>query len=1354
VNPDPMPRWIWSPFDINNNLDNKANSQLFCVYNSGNGTVIDKNGINIMGIEFQGEANGQWNNLRPHPYMNQEGRIYSIVKLNQWYNLYFDNNNLHDHYGTGLRILQDDGNPLYQLQNHEIEVNNNIIRNVYGFNPAPPAPYIGYDDGGDGIGIFGVRGAIIENNIVYNNMDVTGMCGRLGIGGESFKDCFIQKNMINGYNRTIHIESDYGNNLIKKNRCTGTFCNILLNSSNGDVNPNVITQNYFSNENIPLDNVLWPWNGVPNSQPLSYATNWSYDEGMLYLLMEAGTKYIGTAITLNEFFIDVTSGTATKDLQRRFIHFNGDGDSFDMGLRINCNFFHHNHDNTPIYNKYGFLLCPEEYAANTFRDIINEFYGNTIIDAGSSYNNPSTPFKTDINYFHDNVVTGGNFSTDYLLNLFPNFTQANPDAFCCTIENGDPTKRVYLENPLASTLPFTEYNNTTFYIKGIFEIDADMTFNNCSFYFTINSAIQMHDGYTLDLNGSNLKASCEWWNGIFANDISQKIIIQNGNTIQNALFGVHLTDGAILEATNSYFRNNGSNHIYLSNMTQNPYPGFIKHNTFTTQANLPGNVWNRTNTAIELHDVRQLNIGEITDLNSGNIFDGMFTGIYISNVLNTSNSNIGIYNNTFSNIQAESNDDYSKMINCYSDAKGAAIFCKADANASSICHVDVQNTINNLTNPYFSNCDKAIVSLGNKLDAKYLRIFNGLLGIMCQSIYNRDYSIEQNAIYNVHMGIHLSGNQRNVSIGSNTINAFRTINEYDNNLQIITTYVPIGIKYQTNTSWIGGNVNQSVFDNSITINRIAGVGIFNSNVGSVFEEKGNTVLFNTNSTAPINNYNISSLMGYYNENNYKARYIQNTTVGPGGNEQVWLARTSISMFMNESRMCKLDCNRLKYTRFGFFVWGNNTTTETSITHNKCNANAIPWFFLDNANKGTFGNVGNATDPDNGNEFISIANPIDWRSSIPAINTTYKVFRLSSGIFPEKIYTSNSLLDFSESGPLGSGWEYLYQPSFQGFTDPCDEDDEYEPEYFAEPDVDSNEYISAMAVAQDSMAYINFPTVGSWIDKYKLYMELDADSLLLNSRPELLYFYNTTATQTIGDIKYASEKIALLYDSTTNASNDSLRYASAVTSNTLISSANNWEMNEKTVNDVMLFMYNNPIDSIPLYMKDDMQFLASSCPFVEGTAVYRARTIYSLWEPNAIFDDRIICIQGQNKNQDNSKINIDSLIESQIAEANVKMVSNNISANTRNSKKIISESKSVINIFPNPASTFIIIEYNCESDGELILYNSLGQEILKTSLEKGNKKVQLQINDIANGIYQYKCKFENCIEQIGKLTIQK
>ena len=155
---------------------------------------------------------------------------------------------------------------------------------------------------------------------------------------------------------------------------------------------------------------------------------------------------------------------------------------------------------------------------------------------------------------------------------------------------------------------------------------------------------------------------------------------------------------------------------------------------------------------------------------------------------------------------------------------------------------------------------------------------------------------------------------------------------------------------------------------------------------------------------------------------------------------------------------------------------------------------------------------------------------------------------------------------------------------------------------------------------------------------------------------------------------------------------------------------------------------------------------------------RKHSMYSSDSVNSAFSAlsvvQTICIQGQNKSQDNSNINIDSLIESQIADANVKAAMNNVIANENNIKRALSDNKQGIKIFPNPASTFIIVEYNCESDGELILYSSLGQEILKTSLEKGNKKVQIQISDIANGMYQYKCKFGNCIEQIGKLTIQK
>ncbi len=201
VNPTTMPKWIWKPM---NNGD-KANSQLFCLFNSITLGVIDNNSVNFMGIEVQGEAYNQWSNLIPHPYMNTTGNMYSVIKAFMWDNLYIDNNHFHDHYGQGLFIAYIPyGNPNYvdcYYQNHTMEINNNIIRNIYGFNPAPPSPFVIYDDGGDGIGITGVRGAVIEKNIVYNDMAMTGMCGRLGIGGESFGDCVIKKKMFYGYKR-------------------------------------------------------------------------------------------------------------------------------------------------------------------------------------------------------------------------------------------------------------------------------------------------------------------------------------------------------------------------------------------------------------------------------------------------------------------------------------------------------------------------------------------------------------------------------------------------------------------------------------------------------------------------------------------------------------------------------------------------------------------------------------------------------------------------------------------------------------------------------------------------------------------------------------------------------------------------------------------------------------------------------------------------------------------------------------------------------------------------------------------------------------------------------------------------
>ena len=174
-----------------------------------------------------------------------------------------------------------------------------------------------------------------------------------------------------------------------------------------------------------------------------------------------------------------------------------------------------------------------------------------------------------------------------------------------------------------------------------------------------------------------------------------------------------------------------------------------------------------------------------------------------------------------------------------------------------------------------------------------------------------------------------------------------------------------------------------------------------------------------------------------------------------------------------------------------------------------------------------------------------------------------------------------------------------------------------------------------------------------------------------------------------------------------------------------------------------------------FMKEDMQFLASSCPFVEGTAVYRARSIHSYWEPNAVFDDRFLCIQGMNKNQDNSRIDIDSLIESEVistSSTQQNAILNQANISTSKVKKLIDESS--IKIYPNPANAYIMIEYQSTVDGTIRLFNSLGEMVLNTTLSKENTKIQLMLHDLANGIYHYEVEFANMKKTRGKLTILK
>jgi hypothetical protein len=205
----------------------------------------------------------------------------------------------------------------------------------------------------------------------------------------------------------------------------------------------------------------------------------------------------------------------------------------------------------------------------------------------------------------------------------------------------------------------------------------------------------------------------------------------------------------------------------------------------------------------------------------------------------------------------------------------------------------------------------------------------------------------------------------------------------------------------------------------------------------------------------------------------------------------------------------------------------------------------------------------------------------------------------------------------------------------------------------------------------------------------------------------------------------------------------------------ITSSDMWEQHVQNINIIELKWIRYGIDSISSSDTNYIHTLAESCPFIEGTAVYTARVLWSYFEPDAFFDDRYLCNAGNNKqeNGSNSFFNVDSFIYSQIKQQLNDYT--HIGKLERGETKMITvNEQQAIYIYPNPASTFITIAYRNSTDGYFKLFNTLGQVVMETQLSAMNTKVQLLLTDVANGLYHYDISFLDGQQTQGKLLIQK
>ncbi len=327
------------------------------------------------------------------------------------------------------------------------------------------------------------------------------------------------------------------------------------------------------------------------------------------------------------------------------------------------------------------------------------------------------------------------------------------------------------------------------------------------------------------------------------------------------------------------------------------------------------------------------------------------------------------------------------------------------------------------------------------------------------------------------------------------------------------------------------------------------------------------------------------------------------------------------------------------------------------------------------------------------------------------------------------------------------------PNFNSFSNPCSN--------FSAANEPSGDPVDEAygqfmeAVVGDSIAYINYNEVAGWLDRYRVYRDLDMDSLLRYSDPSLLNFYDTLSTGNIGLLRATEKAIDLLYDSSTHADNFAARYQAAWDANNSVSSGEDWEDYEKVVNEAMILLTQNPPDSLPHALKEEIGMIAHLCPYVGGHATRKARTLYLYWQPNAIWDDRVICLQGQNKGSTASVSDLDSMYMAQVRENNH---GENLNSDAVKSEMITGQSETNIDddvsVYPNPAQNYIIVQTKDATPGNFTLYNSLGEVVLTSSMQAGPTTTYIPLLDLAAGIYHYDIEFANRLKKIGKLSIIK
>lgn len=197
------------------------------------------------------------------------------------------------------------------------------------------------------------------------------------------------------------------------------------------------------------------------------------------------------------------------------------------------------------------------------------------------------------------------------------------------------------------------------------------------------------------------------------------------------------------------------------------------------------------------------------------------------------------------------------------------------------------------------------------------------------------------------------------------------------------------------------------------------------------------------------------------------------------------------------------------------------------------------------------------------------------------------------------------------------------------------------------------------------------------------------------------------------------------------------WTEAYNRNEAILSGEVFETNERFINQLYLLYLAYGLDTLDSIQVDAVRLLAESCPYLAGDAVYKARTLYSMFVPNLQYDDLVICNNlGVYKNGTSVLDDINNQLSNHYAGIQTSAYTHDIK------------------LYPNPANTTVTVSYNLleNETATLKLYNIIGNEVREVKLHWRNNNVSFAVSDLVTGVYIYKYEISGRVISTGKLII--